>query len=203
MKQFAILFIAIINTFILIGQTPETTWHAAANELLEQQIKDKKCVGVAAGFSIVDGARWSGGEGYRNQVDKTPFTTETITRLASIAKPMTAIAIMQLVEQGKIDLEAAVQTYIPDFPIKKEGTITVKNLLQHSSGINGFKSNKERNNKVEYLNLAAATELFKNRDLLATPGEAFNYTSYGYTVLGLIIEKASGLTYEAYMQKNI
>ncbi len=116
---------------------------------------------------------------------------------------MTAVAIMQLVEQGKVDLDATIQTYLPDFPIKKEGSITVRQLLQHTAGIPEYASNSERENMKHYAALSDAVAIFKDRDLTNIPGEAFHYTSYGYVVLGRVIEQVSGEEYGAYMKKRI
>lgn len=123
--------------------------------------------------------------------------------IASIAKPMTAIGIMQLVEKEKVDLDAPLQTYLSDFPEKKEGTITLRQLLQHASGIPAYAKMKEQENTQDYPDLKAAMDIFQNRELLSKPGAEFNYTSYGYVVLGRVIEEVSGMSYEAYMQKNI
>jgi len=116
---------------------------------------------------------------------------------------MTAIAIMQLYEQGKLSLDEPIQTYIPSFPKKKEGDITIWHLLQHSSGLGGYKNEKEQENRTHYPSLTDAVSLFKDRNLISTPGQGYNYTSYGYVVLGLIIESVSGMSYESYMQTNI
>jgi len=90
-------------------------------------------------------------------------------------------------------------------------SIDGKIVWEHASGLKdqkkkriaGYASKKEANNKKNYPTLTAAAKSFQDRDLKAKPGETFNYTSYGYVVLGLVIEGASGMTYEEYMQKNI
>ena len=181
----------------------EHTFRQDAGQLLENALANQAFVGAAAGFSIAGEIKWEQGVGYSDQENKKAFEPLTLTRIASIAKPMTAIAVLQLYEQNKIDLDQAIQQYLPDFPKKKEGEITIRQLLNHTSGIDGYKSNKEADNKKDYASLAEAVDIFKDRNLLAAPGTAFNYSTYGYVVLGLIIEKVSGMSYEAYMQKNI
>ena len=123
--------------------------------------------------------------------------------MASIAKSMTALAVMQLVEQQLINLDAPIQTYIADYPKQPKTQITTRQLLSHTSGIDGYKNGKEAQTVINYPRLSDVLELFKNRALLFEPGTHYSYTTYGYTVLGIIIEKVSGLTYEAYMQQNI
>ena len=107
---------------------------------------------------------------------------------------MTAIALLQLYEAGQLDLDIPIQEYLSDFPVKPEGAITTRHLLNHSSGIAAYKNESEIENQVEYQSLQEAIDLFKNRALVATPGTAFNYTTYGYVVLGRIIEQVSDVT---------
>ena len=199
MKKLIVFCLLLSQVFIGNAQTPETT----TNQLLTDFIKSKSGVGIAAGYAINGKVEWESAEGISDKKKNTPFKIETSTRIASIAKPMTAIAVLQLYEAGKIDLDAQIQDYAPQFPVKKEGAITVRHLLQHASGIGAYQSNKEANNKKNYPTLTAAAQSFQDRDLIDVPGKAFNYSSYGYVVLGMVIEGASGMTYEAYMQKNI
>jgi CubicO group peptidase (beta-lactamase class C family) len=146
---------------------------------------------------------WKGGAGYADLEGKIEFASTTRSRLASITKSMTAIAIMQLYESKKLELDEPIQTYIPEFPLKVEGTMTIRHLLQHSSGLDGYQSDQERENKINYGSLAEAVAIFQDRDLISIPGQEFHYSTYGYVLLGLVIEKISGLTYTEYLQKNI
>ena len=201
MKNLIIVITFLLSTVNLFGQ--EVTFQTKGNDLIKSAVEENQTIGIVAGFSINGEIKWQEGAGYSDLKNKTAFDTTTITRVASIAKPMTAIAIMQLHEQGKLKLDEPIQTYLPTFPKKKEGEITVRHLLQHSSGIDGYKNNKEQENKTNYATLSDAVSKFKDRNLVATPGESFYYTTYGYVVLGLIIEKVSGMSYESYLQTNI
>lgn len=210
-KDYSFLYFALLVSFLiftcrLVGQNTLMLTHDAeikANQLLKQSIDEKVFTGVAAGISIQENRVWVTAQGYSDKANNKAMNVQTITRTASIAKSMTAVAIMQLVEKGLIDLDAPIQTYIPDYPEKKEGIITTKQLLYQTSGIPAYATGKEAQTQKDYANLTAAVEVFKNRDLKHTPGTAFYYTTYGYVVLGLIIEKVSRLSYEAYMTKNI
>lgn len=201
MKNLIIVITFFHSTISLFGQA--VTFQSKANGLLENAIKENQSVGIVAGLAIDRTIKWQHAAGFSNVESKIAFDTLTTTRIASIAKPMTAIAIMQLYEQGKLKLDEPIQTYLPTFPKKKEGEITIRHLLQHSSGIDGYKNNKEQENKTNYATLSDAVSIFKDRALVAAPGQAFHYTTYGYVVLGLIIEKVSGMSYEAYLQSNI
>ncbi|MCB0706122.1 MAG: beta-lactamase family protein [Saprospiraceae bacterium] len=200
--KYGFLFIFLfISFFQLDAQVFDTTQRA--ERYLFPAINEGDCIGIAAGISLNGKCTWTDAVGYGDLEKTLSFQPSTRNRIASIAKPMTAVAVMQLVEQGKIDLDAPVQQYIPEFPDKPEGTITVRHLMSHSSGIEGYRNTKEVENQIEYPTLSDAVDWIASRDLMAVPGEEFNYSSFGYTVLGLVIERASGMTYEAYMQENI
>lgn len=195
--------------FILIGalcilySTRAQTTKESADLVVESLISEDIVIGLVAGYSVNGEIKWQSALGYSDRENKTNMELNTITRPASIAKSMTAIAVMQLVEQGLVDLDAPIQTYIPDYPTHKKTQITTRHLLSHTSGIDGYKNGKEAQTTKTYATMAKAVDVFKNRKLLFEPGSRFSYTTYGYTVLGLLIEKVSGLTFEQYMQENI
>lgn len=174
-----------------------------ADSLLQQHIELQEFVGVAAGVYYQGETVWTGGAGYRDLEQQIPATNEMRHRIASIAKPMTAIAIMQLVEKGKIELDVPIQTYLKDYPRKPEGDITVRHLLGHVSGTPFYASMKEGFPSMHFNTLDDAVDLFKDRPLKHKPGSAYLYTTYGYTLLGSIIEKVTGQDYADYMKENV
>ena len=197
--SFALLFLS----FPAFAQA-DTAWHIpSADSLVDARYHSGAFMGIAAGASVHGVIRWTHSDGYANVEKKIPFTPTSPTPIASIAKPMTAIAIMQLVEQGRVDLDAPIQAYIPEFPKKAQGTITVRQLLQHSAGIGEYASNKERENQHHYPSLNEAMAIFQDRDPIDTPGAAFHYTTYGYVILGVVVERVSGMSYAAYMRTHI
>jgi CubicO group peptidase (beta-lactamase class C family) len=188
-----------LGSFTAAAQTNSLT----AEALMYKLINDNVVAGIAAGYSVNDTVIWQSSAGYADIEKKIKIETTTKLRIASIAKPMTAIAIMQLVEKGLLDLDEPIQRYIPDFPKQQKTQITTRQLLSHTSGIDDYKNTKEAQTTKEYDQLSAAVDVFKNRKLLFEPGTQYAYTTYGYTVLGLIIEKLSGQTYGEYMKTNI
>jgi serine beta-lactamase-like protein LACTB, mitochondrial len=141
------------------------------------------------------------GYGMANLELFVPATPSTIYRLASVSKPITAVAVMQLVEQGKIDLDAPIQKYVPSFP-EKPHPLTTRQLLAHLSGIRHYKTGESKSNKP-YKSLTEALEIFKNDSLMHLPGDRQTYSTYGYTLLGVIIENVSGKSYVNYLQEHI
>jgi CubicO group peptidase (beta-lactamase class C family) len=176
---------------------------ALASSLVSEAIANNQSVGMAAGFSRDGKVVWTKGEGWRDEKSMIPFTPDTPTRIASLAKPMTAVAIMQLVESGKIDLELPLTTYIPELQNTPLAMVTTRQVLNHSSGIAPYANAREQENRKDYQTLEQAMAIFQHRPLLAEPGTAFNYSTYGYVILGYLIEKVSGLSYADYMQTNI
>lgn len=132
--------------------------------------------------------------GYANLNEKHKVDGFTGFRIASVTKIFTAVAIMKLAEEGKIDLNAPIQNYLPNFPRQKKGDIKVIHLLRHTSGISHYKGNENRSFKV-YQSQLEACQIFKDRKIKFRPGSKYQYTSYGYTVLGAIIESVSGKKY--------
>jgi len=161
----------------------------------------QKIPGVSV--SVVTGGelRWSSGYGEADVENGVKAAPETVYRLASVSKPITAVAAMQLVEQGKLDLDAPVQKYVPAFPTKP-WPITTRQLLGHLSGIRHY-GDHEMENTRHYATLAEALDLFQNDPLVHEPGTAYLYSTYGYTLAGVVVEAAAGTTFADYVRKNV
>lgn len=156
-------------------------------------------------ISIVNDGQLIFAEGYGESdvENNVPATADTVYRIASVSKSLTAVAAMRLVEEHRLDLDQPVQTYCPAFP-KKKWPITVREVLTHQSGIRHYKNDEESINTRHYTSInEALTQSFATDPLVSEPGTKFSYSSYGYIVLGCIIEGASGTTYAQYMQQSI
>jgi len=133
-----------------------------------------------------------------------PVTPDMVFRLGSITKQYTAIAILQLVEQGKISLQDSIQKFIKDFP-NKGHTITIENLLTHTSGIIDYESLDMKIPNVYRLDFPARqfVDSLEHHPLVFTPGSKFSYCNSNYFLLGYIIELITGKSYAEYMQQHI
>jgi len=145
---------------------------------------------------------WSHGFGLADIEQRVAAKTATVYRIASISKPITAVAVLQLVEAGRLDLEEPIQRYCPTFPTKP-WPITTEQLLAHLGGVRGYKSNDELYSTRHYTDVREPLALFKDDPLLHEPGTKFSYTTYGYNVLGCVIEGASGMSYVDYVRERI
>ena len=156
--------------------------------------------GMTAGFAR-GATQWVRGYGYADLENKVPVTAISAYRYASVQKPMTAVAVLQLVERGKIDLDADIRDYVPYFPDKGH-RITPRQLLGHIGGIPDYASEADEH-LTEHKTTREAIALFADRALIAEPGTRFKYTSYGYNLLGAAIEAVSGKAYGDYMREHV
>ncbi|WP_088341919.1 serine hydrolase domain-containing protein [Robiginitalea sediminis] len=172
------------------------------DQALQSLAGEKKNIGIAAAVSVDGELQWAGAAGERCMEQGAPFSASTPTRIASIAKSFTAVAVMQLVESGQVALEAPIETYLPDLPENKK-QLTVAQLLGHTSGLTQYRDEAEIENTIHYRSLQEAMEVFIDRPLLFPPGTQYFYTTYGFVVLGRILETVSGMPYAAYMKRFI
>jgi CubicO group peptidase (beta-lactamase class C family) len=173
----------------------------AFENFVRQQMEKNKVPGLTVGF-IKDDYIWVKGFGFADLENKIPAKAESAYRFASVQKSMTAVAILQLAEQGKINLDAEVQTYVPYFP-KKKYPITVRQLLYHLGGIPHYVNRDLEQHIKEHKTTREAIAIFENFDLIDEPGIKFSYSSYGYNLLGAVIEGASKQSYADYMREHI
>lgn len=174
-----------------------------ANEIINEHMASNNFLGVTVGLYIENCGTYLSGAGFTDKGDQKRTNSDMLGRIASITKPMTAIAIMQLYEKGMLDLDKPIQTYIKEFPKKVKGDITIRHLLKHTSGISHYSSKWDALSFTHYPTLVNALDAFKDKELDFVPGTQYMYSSYGYTVLGAIIEKVSQMGYGEYMRKNI
>jgi len=197
-----LFIVALLLTASSYGQV-DASKKESAEKILAELVHTHKAVGAVAGVLEIDQFMWYSAQGHMDFKMKTKINTETLIRTASIAKSMTAVAVMQLYEKGDIELDKPVQHYIKEFPRNVKGDITIRQLLNHSSGIKGYASNNERENKKNFETLTAAMSVFVDRETIGIPGNEYNYTTYGYVVLGVLIERVTGMSFEAYIKEHI
>ena len=158
--------------------------------------------------ALVENAQpvWSSGFGMADLEDSAPATSSTLYRLGSISKPITAVAILQLYERGKLDLDAPVQKYCPAFP-QKDSPITSRQLLGHLAGIRHYnkdgKGDVPEDSARHFNSMQESLQLFASDPLLSKPGTEFHYSTYGYTLLGCVLEGASGQKYIDFVRENV
>lgn len=128
---------------------------------------------------------------------------EHVFRIGSITKQFTAVAVLQLEEQGRLSVTDPITKYIPDYPTQGR-TITIEHLLTHTSGIKSYTGMSEFAHVAgKDLTPMEIVDVFKDQPMEFEPGEKFYYNNYGYILLGVIIENVSGMSFADYLQQNI
>jgi CubicO group peptidase (beta-lactamase class C family) len=171
------------------------------DQFLEAQRAAAKAPALQVAVSFKGQQIYSKALGMSDLEYRAPATVNTAFRTASVAKPITATAVMALVEAGRLDLDAPIQQYCPAFP-KKDRPVTARLILGHQAGIRHYKPN-ESGGKTFFFTIEESLGLFKNDPLLHEPGAKYLYTTFGYSVLGCAIEGASGQPYEVYLRDRV
>jgi CubicO group peptidase (beta-lactamase class C family) len=157
--------------------------------------------GVAAAVVAREELVWSAPFGEADLENDVPVRTDTMFRLGSLSKPITATAVLQLAERGKLDLDAPVQRYVPTFP-EKPWPVTSRLLLAHLGGIRHYQEG-EFGSTRRYATATEALHIFRDDPLAHEPGTRFLYTTYGYNLLGCAVEGASGQSFMDYVRANV
>ncbi len=205
-RSLTIVSILVALSFTAKAQTDPL--QARFDSLIEQGLKDDPMPGIAVG--IVQHGRLVYARGFGQRVwrdARMPVTSETLFHMASVTKPFVATAVMQLWEQGKVDLDAPISRYVPYFRIDdpRAAKITVRQMLTHSSGmpdVEDYEWNRPQTDDgaLERYVRSLATMKLK---LLFEPGTRFAYSNMAYEVLGDLIAKVSGVTFEEYVAAHI
>jgi CubicO group peptidase (beta-lactamase class C family) len=199
MKKLLAFTIVIIYTFV---QAHAQNLESKIDSLLLNVFKDRN--GPGAVFMIAKNGNpiYHKAFGKANLELDVDLVPENVFQLGSMTKQFTAVAILLLEEQGKLDLKGTVSNYIPDYPAGEK--ITIHHLLTHTSGIKDFTKMKSlRDIAQRDLLPRELVDFFKNEPVDYAPGEKFEYNNSGYVILGYIIELISGKTYEEYIKNNI
>jgi len=131
-----------------------------------------------------------------------PMQVDNVFWVASIGKQFTAVAILQLMEQGKLNLQDEITKFIPDYPTQGN-KITIEHLLTHTSGIHNFSGMADPEKKLALdCTPNEVIDFFKNLPMRFTPGAKWEYSNSGYFLLGYIIEKITGKPYSEYLNEN-
>ena len=159
---------------------------------VDRLIADAGIPGAAIAVTVGDRVVWL------DSLGKT-IRSDTQFRTGSVSKVMTAAALMRLVEAGKVRLDAPVGAYLPSFPQRQ---ITIRQLAGHLGGIRHY-SRSEFINRTHYESATASLARFANDPLVAAPGEKYAYSSYGFNVIGAVIEQVTGQSFEAAMRSLV
>ena len=201
---FALFVLGISLPITGAAQTPgPADLSAKVDGIVTAAMRKQQIPAMSVAAAVGDRIVYSRAFGSADLENGVAATTETLIRTGSIAKPISSSAAMTLVDSGKLDLGAPVQKYCPAFPVK-QWPITTRELLSHTSGIRHYKGKaSEIESTRHYKAMADGFAIFANDPLLFEPGTAFSYSTYGYTVVGCVIEGASGQRFEDYVAEHV
>lgn len=197
-----LLFIAITTYNIQAQVSTDKALIAKFDQMLSEKFKSNE-TGATVLISKKGQVIYKKAFGMANLELNVPMQTENVFRIGSISKQFTAVAILQLMDQGKLSLQDDVTKFIPDYPTRGH-KITIEHLLTHTSGIKSY------TNMIEFGAISRLDkkpeeliQFFKNQPMEFAPGTKWNYNNSGYFLLGYIIEKVSNKTYPEYIEENI
>lgn len=173
----------------------------AIDAIVDSAMQARPTAGVS--LAVARGGRviYEQGYGFADLENRIPATASTVYRVGSITKQFTAAAVMRLVDEGRIRLDAPVTEYIPDYPTRGNA-VTVASLLNHTSGIRNF-TTMQRWWETMALEMPPARlmTVFRDEPFDFPSGTRFSYTNSGYTLLGIIIERVTGRPYGSWLHE--
>jgi len=206
-RRFVLVVLALALAAVGSAQPTAPPAAARAAERLDSTWRSHGAPAFSEAVALEGRIVFSAGRGLADLESQVPADGITVYDIGSVSKVHTAVAVMQLVEQGKVSLEDPVQKYVPSFP-NKGPAITVRHLMTHTSGIRhyrdgDFPGTPDNENLKPYTSFEAAITIFKDDPLLFPPGQYFSYSSYAVNLLQGVVEKAGGLPFEEYMRRFV
>lgn len=181
-----ITLLFILAQVTLLAQTKSEI----ADEKLQAFVAASKVPGLSISISKKGTLVYSKGYGFTDKEKKIPVDPATTKfRIGSVSKTLTAAALARLYDDGKIDLDAPIQRYVPIWPKKKE-TITLRLLAGHLAGIRHYRGG-EFLSRRKYDNVSDGLSIFINDPLINTPGTEYDYSSYGWNLISVAMENAA------------
>jgi CubicO group peptidase (beta-lactamase class C family) len=170
------------------------------DEFLQLELASK-VPGISAAVAVDGKVVWSRQRGFSDIQAKAPVLPATRIRIGSVSKPLTSVGLALLVERGKLDLDAPVQKYVPDFP-DHGAVVTPRMLAGHLSGIRNYRGTEAVSNPP-VPNLRVGLKVFEADPLESAPGTKFSYASYNWNVLGVVMESAANQEFLSFMEEHV
>lgn len=179
--------------------TPQQTNSISA--MVERHVAARQSTAVSVAVYTGQLPIWTHASGKADIENDVAATPKSVFRLASLSKPFTAVAVMRLVEMGKVDLDTSIHKYLPQFP-KKRWPITLRQLLSHQSGIRHYRGD-DLDNTRHFSSVTAGLEMFAKDPLLFQPGTRTLYSSYGFNLAGAVIEAVTRRPYAEFVREEV
>ena len=186
---------------------PPAAEHADAAERARPFVRafvvEENLPGLSLAVGMAGEVVWAEGFGWADIDARRPVTPKTLFRVGSVAMPMTATAVGLLHERGLLDLDAPVRDYVPSFP-EKEWSVTTRQLMGHVAGVRHYNDDEELLYMRDHCESPLdGLELFADDLLLFAPGTRYEFSSYGWILVGAVVEAAAGEPFLDFMQREV
>jgi serine beta-lactamase-like protein LACTB, mitochondrial len=192
------LILLVLVTLVTLAPLRAQHQFASAARIAEEVRKELGAPGLSVAVAVDDELVWSSGFGSADVENEVPARGNTVYRIASISKTFAATAVLQLVDRGKVAVDDPITKYVPTF----KHPVTLRQIMNHTSGIRHYKPG-ENNSTVRYTALADAITIFKDDPLVFPPGTKTLYSSYAFNLLAGVVEVASGMPLERFLEESI
>lgn len=181
-----------------------------AQDLLREHVKDIDVPAFSAAIAVDGQLVWSAAAGYADLEQKRKATPHTLFRIGSTSKAVTGSLFARMVDDGLIDIDAPIATYVDDLPNPDWARITPRQLASHTAGIVGYEENRDVGGMFGTMRLhnthedvVEGLEYFDDADLLSEPGSAFHYSSFDIGLLSVVLQEAGGMPFQKLMRVRV
>lgn len=192
-RRITVLISYFLLSYSLVAQEYEQAI-AKARFLIQEHQKQTKIPGLQVAVMIDGEMIWNEEMGYADLENAVPVTSQTQFRTASLAKPLTSIALGKMLEENLISLDNTVEDFFPDYPAPAK-QITVRQLAGSISGIRHYNEADPKFRTENYKTVQDAITIFRDDPLDFEPATEYGYSSYGWVLLSAIMEKAAGVSF--------
>ncbi|HEX5581836.1 MAG TPA: serine hydrolase domain-containing protein [Gemmatimonadaceae bacterium] len=175
---------------------------ASGRAALSKLMADEGIPGLSVAVLVDGQVVWSEGFGFADLEQRVPATPLTRFRIGSVSKPVTAAAVGLLAQEGKLDLDAPVQRYVPGYP-RQRWPITTRQVAGHIAGIRHYDRPDEMLSSRHYADVRSALSIFENDTLRFEPGTKYSYSSYGWNLVSAVVEGAAGEPFLTFMRRRV
>jgi serine beta-lactamase-like protein LACTB, mitochondrial len=173
----------------------------AGGKLVPRLASGLRAPGLSLAVAVKGTVIWSVNCGFANVRAGTPVTDETLFRIGSVSKTLTAATLASYAASGKVDLDAPISTYLPSF--RPSSGITLRRLAGHLAGIRHYETRAEVVNRRHFDHVRDALAIVEDDPLVAPPGTRFAYSTYGYNLIGAALEHVAGREFGAIVREAI
>ncbi len=200
MKFILLTLFSLLSSSILAQDISEKI--EKTDSLVTAYFESKNHPGMAISIYLGDGMIFSKGYGYADVKEQTPVNPPTSRfRIGSVSKTLTSVGMGVLMQEGKLDPDEIIQTYVPHFP-EKEYPITVRQVAGHIAGIRHYIGSEFMSRKL-YRTVDEGLTIFQDDPLLFEPGTQYSYSSYGWNLISAVVEGASGENFLPFMKEEV